>query len=98
MEIHNYQSANSRAQKLTNWATLNRKVLTKFGFTVPQDIVEDIISAKQSAVVLFLFGLRRVIEDKLKNQNKPEEQPQVSRALIKNQSYTNQKPAKNQSQ
>ena len=86
VEIHNYQSANSRAQKLTNWATLNRKVLTKFGFTIPQDIVDDIIAAKQSAVVLFLFGLRRVIEDKLKNKTQNTE-PQVQQGT--NQSKIN---------
>ena len=76
VESHNYQSANSRAQKLTNWTTLNRKVLSKFGFTIPRDIIEDIIQSKQNAVVLFLFGLRRVIEDKLQNKSQLEE-PQV---------------------
>ena len=36
VEIHNYVPASSRQGKLTNWATLNRKVLSKFGFSVPQ--------------------------------------------------------------
>ena len=43
VEIHNYQNASSRAQKLTNWTTLNRKVLTKFGFAIPKEIIDDII-------------------------------------------------------
>ena len=77
VESHNYQSANSRAQKLTNWTTLNRKVLTKFGFTIPRDIIEDIIQSKQQAVVLFLFGLRRVIEDRLQQNNADDNEPQV---------------------
>jgi len=76
VESHNYQSANSRAQKLTNWTTLNRKVLTKFGFTIPRDIIEDIIQSKQQAVVLFLFGLRRVVEDRLQQNNAEDNEPQ----------------------
>merc|ERR1712227_385141 len=72
VEIHNYQNASSRAQKLTNWTTLNRKVLTKFGFAIPKEIIDDIIQSKNDAVVLFLFGLRRVIEDKLQNNAKNE--------------------------
>ena len=43
VEIHNYQNASSRAQKLTNWTTLNRKILTKFGFAIPKEIIDDII-------------------------------------------------------
>lgn len=73
VELHNYQTANSRDKKLINWATLNRKVLSKFGFTIPREIIEDIIASKQKATELFLFGLRRVIEDKLQNKNQSEE-------------------------
>ena len=36
VEKHNYIPSSGRQGKLTNWATLNRKVLSKFGFTVPQ--------------------------------------------------------------
>merc|ERR1719153_532167 len=79
VEIHNYQNASSRPQKLTNWTTLNRKVLTKFGFAIPKEIIDDIIQSKNDAVVLFLFGLRRVIEDKLQNNAKNEE-PQTAKA------------------
>jgi len=79
VEIHNYQNASSRAQKLTNWTTLNRKVLTKFGFAIPKEIIDDIIQSKNDAVVLFLFGLRRVIEDKLQN-NAKNEVPQAQKA------------------
>ena len=46
VEIHNYQNASSRSQKLTNWTTLNRKVLTKFGFAIPKEIIDDIIQTE----------------------------------------------------
>jgi len=62
VEKHNYIPSSGRQGKLTNWATLNRKVLSKFGFTVPQDVIENIIAAKPNYVEIFLNGLKRIIE------------------------------------
>ena len=68
VEKHNYQAASSRQGKLTNWATLNRKVLSKFGFTVPADVVENIIAAKPNVVEVFLNGLKKIIERELNRE------------------------------
>ena len=84
VELHNYQNASSRQQKLTNWNTLNRKVLSKFGFVIPQDVLENIIKAELKDVQLFLFGLRRVIEDKLKGRSVADEATQVWSASFTN--------------
>jgi len=65
VEKHNYQAASSKQGKLTNWATLNRKVLAKFGFTVPADVVQSIIAAKPNVVEVFLNGLKQIIEREL---------------------------------
>merc|ERR1712179_299542 len=65
VEKHNYQAASSRQGKLTNWATLNQKVLAKFGFTVPADVVESIIAAKPNVVEVFLNGLKQIIDREL---------------------------------
>merc|ERR1711973_376116 len=43
VEIHNYQNASSRAQKLTNWTTLNRKFSRN----------SDLPSQKKSLMILF---------------------------------------------
>jgi len=82
VELHNYQNASSRQQKLTNWNTLNRKVLSKFGFVIPQDVLDNIIKAELKDVQLFLFGLRRVIEDKLKGRSVADEGTQVWSAIF----------------
>lgn len=74
VEKHNYISSSGRQGKLTNWATLNRKVLSKFGFTVPQDVIENIIAAKPNYVEIFLNGLRRIIEAE-KNKDYTEQPP-----------------------
>jgi hypothetical protein len=76
VEVHNYIPSSSRQGKLTNWATLNRKVLSKFGFSVPQEVIENIISAKVNYVEVFLHGLKRVIETE-KSRNEIPEQTQV---------------------
>ena len=62
------QAASSRQGKLTNWATLNRKVLSKFGFTVPADVVENIIAAKPNVVEVFLNGLKQILERELNKE------------------------------
>jgi len=72
VEKHNYIPSSGRQGKLTNWATLNRKVLSKFGFTVPQDVIENIIAAKPNYVEIFLNGLKRIIEAE-KNQDVTEQ-------------------------
>jgi len=74
VEKHNYIPSSGRQGKLTNWATLNRKVLSKFGFTVPQDVIENIIAAKPNYVEIFLNGLKRIIEAE-KNKDITEQPP-----------------------
>jgi len=81
VEIHNYVPSSSRQGKLTNWATLNRKVLSKFGFSVPQEVIENIISAKPNFVEVFLHGLKRVIETE-KSRQAPDEQPQKPQKIV----------------
>jgi len=76
VEKHNYISASSRQGKLTNWATLNRKVLSKFGFTVPNDVVQHIVNAKPNYVEVFLHGLKNIIEKELNNELNTDQGPQ----------------------
>ena len=71
-----------------NWQTLNRKVLSKFGFVIPPDVIENIIKAETKDVQLFLFGLRRVIEDKLKGRSASDEGTQVRSAVFTNRKCT----------
>ena len=70
VEIHNYQNASSRAQKLTNWTTLNRKVLTKFGFAIPKEIIDDIIQPEFGTRETFLKILVLKPKTSLKREKK----------------------------
>jgi hypothetical protein len=50
VEVHNYPAANNARQKIYNFETLNNKVLKKLGYTIPRDVIEDIVNAKVGVV------------------------------------------------
>ncbi|XP_077157421.1 sperm flagellar protein 1 [Paroedura picta] len=66
VEMHNYVPANSTQQKLSNWGHLNRKVLTKLNFSIPEDVIRKIAQCSPGVVELVLIPLRQKIEEKQK--------------------------------
>ncbi|OCT99085.1 sperm flagellar protein 1-like [Xenopus laevis] len=64
VEMHNYVPANSISQKLSNWTILNRKVLSKLSFSVPDDVIRKIVQCSPGVVELVLITLRQKIEEK----------------------------------
>ncbi|KAJ7351078.1 Sperm flagellar protein 1 [Desmophyllum pertusum] len=62
VEIHNYSSASSISQKLTNWDTLNRKVLSKLNYIVPKTTLKDVAECKPGVIEVVLANLRMKIE------------------------------------
>lgn len=58
VDLHNYSPAMSRAKKIDNWRTLNRNVLRKIRFEVPQAEMDDIVDAVPGAIERFLRALR----------------------------------------
>jgi len=57
VEVHNYPSANSFAQKMYNWNTLSEKVFKKMGFTLLQEEKEAISNCAPQAVERLLKKL-----------------------------------------
>ncbi|KAM3937022.1 sperm flagellar protein 1-like [Leptodactylus fuscus] len=64
VEMHNYVPANSSQQKLSNWTILNRKVLSKMNFSVPDDVIRRIVQCTPGVVELVLSTLRQKIEER----------------------------------
>lgn len=58
VEIHNYPSANSFAQKMYNWNTLNAKVFKKMGFQLRKDELDAIVNNQPQAVERMLKQLQ----------------------------------------
>ncbi|XP_015858521.2 sperm flagellar protein 1 isoform X1 [Peromyscus maniculatus bairdii] len=68
VEMHNYVPANSLQQKLSNWGTLNRKVLNKLNFSVPDDVMRKIAQCSPGVVELVLIPLRQRLEERQRRQ------------------------------
>ncbi|XP_075420061.1 sperm flagellar protein 1 [Tenrec ecaudatus] len=64
VEMHNYVPANSLQQKLSNWVHLNRKVLNKLNFSVPEDVMRKIAQCTPGVVELVLLPLRQRLEER----------------------------------
>uniref|UniRef100_A0A8C6QW04 Sperm flagellar protein 1 n=1 Tax=Nannospalax galili TaxID=1026970 RepID=A0A8C6QW04_NANGA len=64
VEMHNYVPANSLQQKLSNWGHLNRKVLNKLNFSVPEDVMRKIAQCSPGVVELVLIPLRQRLEER----------------------------------
>ncbi|XP_072279282.1 sperm flagellar protein 1-like [Pyxicephalus adspersus] len=72
VEIHNYISANSTQHKLSNWATLNRKVFSKLNLHVPDDIIRKLIANTPGVIETILYTLRQKINERLQDKNQRE--------------------------
>ncbi|XP_053429885.1 sperm flagellar protein 1 isoform X3 [Nycticebus coucang] len=68
VEMHNYVPANSLQQKLSNWSHLNRKVLNKLNFSVPEDVMRKIAQCAPGVVELVLIPLRQRLEERQKRR------------------------------
>uniref|UniRef100_A0AC11DQS6 Sperm flagellar 1 n=1 Tax=Ovis aries TaxID=9940 RepID=A0AC11DQS6_SHEEP len=51
-------------QKLSNWSHLNRKVLNKLNFSVPEDVMRKIAQCAPGVVELVLIPLRQRLEER----------------------------------
>ncbi|NXF62648.1 SPEF1 protein, partial [Ciccaba nigrolineata] len=69
VQLHSYVPASSTPQKLANWGHLNRKVLRKLNFSVPAEVMRQVVQCQPGAVEQVLLLLRQKIEEKQK-QNK----------------------------
>lgn len=67
VEMHNYSPQNAFNRKLNNWQTLNRKVLSKLGMGLSEDVLENLANAKCGAIEIVLHDVKRKIE-KLENR------------------------------
>ena len=70
VELHNYPSVNSLRLKLINWETLNKRVLSKISYSLPLNVMKQIVESSPNAVQAFLLGLMQKIETQLIKKGK----------------------------
>ncbi|KAF1533695.1 Sperm flagellar protein 1, partial [Eudyptes chrysocome] len=84
VQLHSYVPASSTPQKLTNWGHLNRKVLSKLNFSIPDDVIWQVVQCRPGTVEQVLLLLRQKIEEKQKQSKVvpgPGQEPGVRAAL-----------------
>ncbi|NXE85006.1 SPEF1 protein, partial [Cochlearius cochlearius] len=69
VQLHSYVPASSTPQKLANWGHLNRKVLSKLNFSVPDDLIRQVVQCRPGTVEQVLLLLRQKIEEKQRQSN-----------------------------
>lgn len=72
VELHNYSPASSSPQKMENWRTLNRKVFSKLGLSIPEDLLQGVIASKPGAIEYILHILKGRLELYLANHSRLE--------------------------
>jgi hypothetical protein len=68
VELHNYSQALRIESKLTNWQTLNRKVLTNLGLSLDRDGMAALAQARPGYIESVLWALKQRITGKLKQK------------------------------
>ncbi|KAM9295434.1 sperm flagellar protein 1 [Morus bassanus] len=71
VQLHGYVPASSTPQKLANWGHLNRKVLSKLNFSIPDDVIRQVVQCRPGTVEQVLLLLRQKIEEKQKQSKEP---------------------------
>ncbi|NWI24665.1 SPEF1 protein, partial [Sula dactylatra] len=84
VQLHSYVPASSTPQKLANWGHLNRKVLSKLNFSIPDDVIRQVVQCRPGMVEQVLLLLRQKIEEKQKQSKVvpgPGQEPGIRAAL-----------------
>ncbi|NWR55964.1 SPEF1 protein, partial [Bucorvus abyssinicus] len=68
VQLHSYVPASSTPQKLANWGHLNRKVLSQLNFSVPGDMIRQVVQCRPGVVEHVLLLLREKIEERQKQR------------------------------
>ncbi|XP_052864278.1 sperm flagellar protein 1-like [Anopheles cruzii] len=57
VDLHNYSKCNSTANKLSNWQTLNRKVLRRLNIYLDDAMIMDLVSGSNGIMEILLNEL-----------------------------------------
>ncbi len=69
VDLHNYPSCSSTKQKLSNWKTLNDKVLKKINFKINNNEINNVINCKPLAIEHLLQKLYFLLQNKFRNNS-----------------------------
>ena len=73
VDLHNCPSSSSAEMKMSNWNTLNHKVLKKLGLKITKDEINNVVNSKAGAIELLLSKVYKAIHgvpQEAKEENK----------------------------
>ena len=79
VDLHNYPSSNSTEMKMSNWNTLNHKVLKKLGLKITKDEINNVVNSKAGAIELLLSKVYKAIH------GLPQEGKEENKEIVSNQ-------------
>jgi len=62
VEVHNYPPASNPKAKVSNWNTLNKRVLSRLQIALSQEQIEDLVAAKPGRIERFFAMLKPKLE------------------------------------
>ena len=69
VDLHNYPDCSSTKHKLSNWETLNNKVLKKIGLRLTKKEINDVVNCKPQAIEEVLKKVYNVIQNIFGKEN-----------------------------
>ena len=69
VDLHNYPDYSSTKHKLSNWETLNNKVLKKIGLRLTKKEINDVVNCKPQAIEEILKKVYNVIQNIFGKEN-----------------------------
>ena len=69
-----YLPNSSISQKKINWGMLNKKVFSRLGLNIPENVIKDLSDGKPGVIEIFLFNLRLKIDEELEARQKSQSQ------------------------
>ncbi|ETL41078.1 hypothetical protein L916_07868 [Phytophthora nicotianae] len=88
VQLHNYPSAHRFQQKLSNWETLNREVLTRLKCGISRRHQEDLANSVPGAIELLLIQVKKTTANSPFLQAKRVYSPQISTTSTRQRSLS----------
>ena len=92
--MKHYLPNSAISQKKINWGILNKKVFSRLGLILPENVIKDLSDGKPGMIEIFLFNLRLKIDEELEARQKSQSQstssPQQSLLSLNNPPSTDE--------
>ncbi|KAM4779987.1 sperm flagellar protein 1 [Cyanocitta cristata] len=87
VELHSFVPTSSTAQKVANWGHLNRKVLSKLNFHIPEEMIQQLVQSRPGTAEQLLQLLREKIQERQRQRKGENGNPPAELAVLEEGGY-----------